>query len=153
MIQTVLHKHGALGRIGCSLCADAGTHAGRADAHLLNQRRTWPKVCAHIGVGIVVFSRHRCQLRRHSWHHFAGGQRNVDSLRPDGGTLWRSGPGRWLKAPRFLRKFCLEKLVRTGTCGLVAMTSASHAVGRQFDPGQVCCWTRWRLGNAKGALA
>ena len=25
----------------------------------------------------------------------------------------------------------------TGTCGLVAMTSASHAEGRQFDPGQV----------------
>ena len=28
------------------------------------------------------------------------------------------------------------------TCGLVAMTSASHAEGRQFDPGQVyasCC--------------
>ena len=38
------------------------------------------------------------------------------------------------------------------TCGLVAMTSASHAEGRQFDPGQVyffhsspqCCW---RLQN------
>ena len=26
-----------------------------------------------------------------------------------------------------------------GTCGLVAMTSASHAEGRQFDPGQVYC--------------
>ena len=26
---------------------------------------------------------------------------------------------------------------RIGTCGLVAMTSASHAEGRQFDPGQV----------------
>ena len=25
----------------------------------------------------------------------------------------------------------------SGTCGLVAMTSASHAEGRQFDPGQV----------------
>ena len=25
----------------------------------------------------------------------------------------------------------------TGTCGLVAMTPASHAEGRQFDPGQV----------------
>ena len=24
-----------------------------------------------------------------------------------------------------------------GTCGLVAMTSASHAEGHQFDPGQV----------------
>ena len=28
----------------------------------------------------------------------------------------------------------------TSTCGLVAMTSASHAEGRQFDPGQVY-WT------------
>ena len=27
--------------------------------------------------------------------------------------------------------------VYIGTCGLVAMTSASHAEGRQFDPGQV----------------
>ena len=27
--------------------------------------------------------------------------------------------------------------VPNGTCGLVAMTSASHAEGRQFDPGQV----------------
>ena len=25
----------------------------------------------------------------------------------------------------------------SGTCGLVAMTSAQHAEGRQFDPGQV----------------
>ena len=30
-----------------------------------------------------------------------------------------------------VRFFC------TSTCGLVAMTSASHAEGRQFDPGQV----------------
>ena len=29
------------------------------------------------------------------------------------------------------------------TCGLVAMTSASHAEGRQFDPGQV--YVRFRL--------
>ena len=28
------------------------------------------------------------------------------------------------------------------TCGLVAMTSASHAEGRQFDPGQVYCASR-----------
>jgi hypothetical protein len=27
--------------------------------------------------------------------------------------------------------------VARSTCGLVAMTSASHAEGRQFDPGQV----------------
>ena len=26
------------------------------------------------------------------------------------------------------------------TCGLVVMTSASHAEGRQFDPGQVYSW-------------
>jgi hypothetical protein len=30
----------------------------------------------------------------------------------------------------------LATLVRS-TCGLVAMTSASHTEGRQFDPGQV----------------
>ena len=29
---------------------------------------------------------------------------------------------------------------KSGTCGLVAMTSASHAEGRQFDPGQVYSW-------------
>ena len=28
-----------------------------------------------------------------------------------------------------------------GTSGLVAMTSASHAEGRQFDPGQVYSWS------------
>ena len=28
-------------------------------------------------------------------------------------------------------------VVLTSTCGLVAMTSASHAEGRQFDPGHV----------------
>ena len=28
-------------------------------------------------------------------------------------------------------------VILTSTCGLVAMTSASHAEGRQFDPGQV----------------
>jgi hypothetical protein len=27
--------------------------------------------------------------------------------------------------------------IANSTCGLVAMTSASHAEGRQFDPGQV----------------
>ena len=31
------------------------------------------------------------------------------------------------------------------TCGLVAMTSASHAEGRQFDPGQVYCSDPRRL--------
>ena len=29
------------------------------------------------------------------------------------------------------------RFVCRSTCGLVAMTSASHAEGRQFDPGQV----------------
>jgi hypothetical protein len=32
---------------------------------------------------------------------------------------------------------CVCVFVCTSTCGLVAMTSASHAEGRQFDPGQV----------------
>ena len=44
------------------------------------------------------------------------------------------------------------------TCGLVAMTSASHAEGRQFDPGQVYfpsravsrTRSRNRLGGAAG---
>ena len=30
--------------------------------------------------------------------------------------------------------------ISTSTCGLVAMASASHAEGRQFDPGQVYKW-------------
>ena len=34
----------------------------------------------------------------------------------------------------FRRRSVLEVM---STCGLVAMTSASHAEGRQFDPGQV----------------
>ena len=32
---------------------------------------------------------------------------------------------------------CVALRRNSGTCGLVAMTSASHAEGRQFDPGQV----------------
>ena len=31
----------------------------------------------------------------------------------------------------------ISKCKKVGTCGEVAMTSASHAEGRQFDPGQV----------------
>ena len=31
-------------------------------------------------------------------------------------------------------------LIESSTCGLVAMTSAPHAEGRQFDPGQVYFW-------------
>ena len=35
------------------------------------------------------------------------------------------------------------------TCGLVAMTSAQHAEGRQFDPGQVYAHCpRWRQQTA-----
>ena len=33
--------------------------------------------------------------------------------------------------------YVLMEPVRNRTCGLVAMTSAPHAEGRQFDPGQV----------------
>ena len=35
------------------------------------------------------------------------------------------------------RTLCLGQRAMRSTCGLVAMTSASHAEGRQFDPGQV----------------
>ena len=35
-----------------------------------------------------------------------------------------------------------------GTCGLVAMTSASHAEGRQLDPGQVYIRTDARICKA-----
>ena len=36
-----------------------------------------------------------------------------------------------------------------GTCGLVAMTSAPHAEGRQFDPGQVysCLCAHQQIGT------
>ena len=43
-----------------------------------------------------------------------------------------------------------ETLESQGTCGLVAMTSASHAEGRQFDPGQV--YMPMSLVHAPGAL-
>ena len=33
------------------------------------------------------------------------------------------------------------------SCGLVAMTSASHAEGRQFDPGQLYC--AWQVAGAE----
>ena len=44
-----------------------------------------------------------------------------------------------LSRPRVLAMECrlMRRSCSTGTCGLVAMTSASHAEGRQFDPGQV----------------
>jgi hypothetical protein len=38
------------------------------------------------------------------------------------------------------------------TCGLVAMTSASHAEGRQFDPGQVYLLFMKLILVGKGAL-
>ena len=39
---------------------------------------------------------------------------------------------------RLVLSLCaLKHAIPNGTCGLVAMTSASHAEGRQFDPGQV----------------
>ena len=50
-----------------------------------------------------------------------------------------------------LRRVWITILVFTCTCGLVAMTSAQHAEGRQFDPGQVyfrcayLCLQRGRL--------
>ena len=34
-------------------------------------------------------------------------------------------------------QYCKLFAIPGSTCGLVAMTSASHAEGRQFDPGQV----------------
>ena len=40
----------------------------------------------------------------------------------------------------------------TGTCGLVAMTSASHAEGRQFDPGQVYSCTRALAHNDNAGM-
>ena len=78
--------------------------------------------------------------------------------RPAGAQEWRI---RWESDTA--KSDCVENCSRkarqslsASTCGLVAMTSASHAEGRQFDPGQVyffhssaqCCW---RLQN--GALS
>ena len=39
---------------------------------------------------------------------------------------------------------------RTSIRGLVAMTSASHAEGRQFDPGQVYLNIKFVLSEQKG---
>ena len=36
-----------------------------------------------------------------------------------------------------LSRIAHQPASHNGTCGLVAMTSAAHAEGRQFDPGQV----------------
>jgi hypothetical protein len=59
----------------------------------------------------------------------------------------RSGSPRAARAARVVRDAWAAPasgaerlhLHRMGTCGLVAMTSAPHAEGRQFDPGQVYC--------------
>ena len=61
-------------------------------------------------------------------------------------TFWVSVPLYW-QLPSPLTKnthaspqFDFENklyFIYMSTCGLVAMTSASHAEGRQFDPGQV----------------
>ena len=41
----------------------------------------------------------------------------------------------------------------TCTCGLVAMTSASHAEGRQFDPGQVYLQRQSRITCVECSVA
>ena len=41
----------------------------------------------------------------------------------------------------------LEIAYSQSSCGLVAMTSASHAEGRQFDPGQLYC--AWQVAGAE----
>ena len=43
--------------------------------------------------------------------------------------------------------------LQAGTCGLVAMTSAQHAEGRQFDPGQVYCLATRNLASAASRQA
>ena len=45
-----------------------------------------------------------------------------------------------------------EAVDSQGTCGLVAMTSASHAEGRQFDPGQVYIMSLVQAPRAREAL-
>ena len=41
------------------------------------------------------------------------------------------------RGAKLARVYILELIHNTRTCGLVAMTSASHAEGRQLEPGQV----------------
>ena len=48
--------------------------------------------------------------------------------------------------------YVLMEPVRNRTCGLVAMTSASHAEGRQFDPGQVYFSISNRLASQQASL-
>ena len=51
----------------------------------------------------------------------------------------RVGTARARCSSKISTRSCLHKhpVLDTSTCGLAAMTSASHAEGRQFDPGQV----------------
>ena len=51
------------------------------------------------------------------------------------GTCWVLGA--WAARRNRMLTSYLGYTMHTSTCGLVAMTSASHAEGRQFDPGQV----------------
>ena len=48
--------------------------------------------------------------------------------------------------------YVLREPVRNRTCGLVAMTSAPHAEGRQFDPGQVYFSISIRLVSQQASL-
>ena len=55
---------------------------------------------------------------------------------------------------RMCARFCAQAQLLRRTCGLVAMTSASHDEGRQFDPGQVYLLVaRVPWGIARGARA
>ena len=58
----------------------------------------------------------------------------------DSGFPWahRDASGRSTAIP-FGTSCALSARASQGTCGLVAITSASDAEGRQFDPGQVYC--------------
>ena len=53
------------------------------------------------------------------------------------GQVQRGGTPVWAASVLFIQSWLAAYL---STCGLVAMTSASHAEGRQFDPGQVYCF-------------
>ena len=58
-------------------------------------------------------------------------------------------------SPIVLRRWDMPaaRISVTCTCGLVTMTSASHAEGRQFDPGQVYLHPRLRMGDTFGHSA
>jgi hypothetical protein len=48
--------------------------------------------------------------------------------------------------------YVLMEPFRNRTCGLVAMTSAPHAEGRQFDPGQVYFYISTRFASQQASL-